>query len=218
MRLSKIFGFATASGYIAEHQPDPARKKVFEHLVARPPEAKHHKPMPSAELPAFMAELIAEGSPDARSLALCILTNVRTNEARDVDWSEIDGNVWTIPGGLDGRMKEGEMHRVWLSPAALALLGKRKKAGRVFNIPNDALIEKLNELRPGKDYTVHGMRTTFKGDWALRASYPAELREMALGHAVGEEFTKGYNLPASELYTILIPMRQAWTDFCMAGS
>lgn len=111
-------------------------------------------------------------------------------------------------------MKEGEVHRVWLSPVALALLGKPKKAGRVFGaLPHDALIEKLRALRPGKGYTVHGMRTAFKGDWALRAGYPLELREMALGHAVGEEFTKGYSLPPSEIYTILIPMRQAWTDF-----
>jgi integrase len=112
--------------------------------------------------------------------------------------------------------KNGD-HRVWLSPAALALLGKPKKSGPIFgDLPHDALIEKLRELRPGSGYTVHGFRTTFRGDWALRARYPVEEREMALAHKVGDAVRQAYSLPPEELYTVLIPMRQAWSDFAVS--
>jgi integrase len=223
MRIKLILDYAAAKGLRDKLIPNPAAKDILKHLIPNAPKSTPHKAMKSADVPAFFAELVADGSPNARALAFLILTNVRTNEARDIDWSEIDGNVWTVPGGLDGRMKEGEIHRVWLSPAAMALLGTPKKAGLVFGkLGEQSLMRKLTELRPLPDdvdpYKVHGLRTTFKGDWALRARYPLEEREMALGHAISEEKTKGYNLPPEEIYTVIIPMRQAWSDFVTSAS
>jgi integrase len=213
MRIMQLISYAVAKG-LRSDGPNPARKEVIKHLVPNAPKSKPHKAMKSADVPAFFAELIADGSNEARALAFLILTITRTAEARDADWSEFDTKqkLWIIPGE---RMKEGVEHRIPLSPAALKLLGKPKKAGRVFgDLPHDALIEKLTELRPDDGYTVHGMRTAFRGDWALKAGYPVELREMALAHSVGDAVIQAYSLPPAELYTVRIPMTQAWNDFC----
>jgi integrase len=211
MRISGVIEFAIAKDF-RPVGANPAAKSIMKHLVPGAPRSKPHKAMRSGELPAFMAELAADGSIEARALGFAVLTMTRTAEARDVDWSEIEGDVWTIPGA---RMKENEEHKVPLSPQALALLGKRKPSGRVFgDLPHDALNDKLNELRPGIGYTVHGFRTTFRGDWALKAGYPQELREMALAHKVGDAVIQAYSLPPSELYTVRIPMTEAWSNFC----
>jgi integrase len=188
----------------------------MKHLIAAAPKSKPHKPMPSAAVPAFMAELVADGSPEARALAFLILTASRTGNVIEADWSEIKGNVWTIPAAQMKEKENGD-HRMPLSPAALALLGKPRKSGRIFgDLPHDALNDKLNELRPDDGFTVHGLRTTFKGDWALKAGYPLEKREMALHHAVSEASVAAYKLPHSELYTVIIDMMQAWSDFATA--
>jgi integrase len=212
MRIMQLISYAVAKGLRADG-PNPARKEVIKHLVASAPKSKPHKAIKSADVPALMTDLVADGSNEARALAFLILTMTRTAEARDADWSEIDvaNALWVI--GPE-RMKEGIEHRIPLSPQALVLLGKPRKAGRVFgDLPHDALIEKLIELRPGDGYTVHGMRTAFRGDWALKQGYPVELREMALAHSVGDAVIQAYSLPPAELYTVRIPMTLAWSDF-----
>jgi integrase len=213
MRIMQLISFAVAKG-LRNDGPNPARKEVIKHLVPNPPKSKPHKAMRSGDLPAFFAELVDDGSDEARALAFLILTMTRTAETRDADWREIDvaNKLWIIP---PERMKEGIEHRVPLSPQALALLGRPKKAGRIFGeLAHDALIEKLSELRPDDGYTVHGFRTCFRGDWSLKAGYPVELREMALGHSVGDAVIQAYSLPPAELYTVRIPMTLAWNDFC----
>jgi integrase len=217
MRIMQLISFAVAKG-LRNDGPNPARKEVIKHLVPNAPKSKPHKAMRSGDVPALMADLVADGSNEARALAFLILTMTRTAEAREADWREIDvkDKLWIIPGE---RMKENVEHRVPLSPQALALLGKPKKSGRVFGeLPHDALIEKLNELRPGGGYTVHGMRTAFRGDWALKNGYPVELREMALAHSVGDAVIQAYSLPPAELYTVRIPMTLAWNGFCTGSA
>ncbi len=213
MRIMGVINYAVAKGLRADG-PNPARKDVMKHLVPSAPKSKPHKAMRSGDVPQLMADLVADGSKEARALAFLILTMTRTAEARDADWSEIDAKqkLWIIPGE---RMKEGQEHRIPLSPQALALLGKPKKSGPIFgDLAHDALIDKLNELRPDDGYTVHGMRTAFRGDWALKNGYPVELREMALAHSVGDAVIQAYSLPPAELYTVRIPMTVAWNDFC----
>ena len=57
----------------------------------------------------------------AQALVFTILTAARTAEAVGAAWAEVDLEqaVWTIPAG---RMKAGRLHRVPLSPEALAVL------------------------------------------------------------------------------------------------
>jgi integrase len=219
IRIKLIFDYARAKRYRGKDAVNPANKEDFKYLIPAAPKVVHRKPMPSAELPGFMAELLRDRSEEARALAFLILTNVRTAEARDGLWEEIDiGNMaWTLP---PERHKEGKWngeHKVALTPAMLAVLGEPKKAGRIFpNLKDDEMLDLLHTMRPGRGFHVHGLRTTFKGDWALKAGYPLDFREMALAHKIGDATAQAYNLPVSELYTLLIPMRQGWCDFAMS--
>ena len=58
---------------------------------------------------------------DKSCLTFMALTCVRSNEAREATWDEVDmaAGIWTIPGS---RMKSGSSHRVPLSTQAKQLL------------------------------------------------------------------------------------------------
>ena len=190
MRIMGVVNYAVAKNLRADG-PNPARKEVIKHLIASAPKSKPHPSMKSEDVPALMRDLVADGSRDARALGFLILTASRTSEARDVDWNEINASkmLWTIP---KERMKQDIEHEVPLSREALTLLGEPGK-GLVFGkLADDALIDKLQELR-GHGYTAHGMRATFSGDWAAKAGYPKELRDMALAHATGNATFQAYN-------------------------
>ena len=175
--------------------------------------------MKYSEVPAFMAELVADGSPAARSLAFLILTVARNSEARKADWSEIIDDAWIIPGGREERsMKEGEEHAIPLSASALALLGKRKSSGLIFGqMHKNALLDKLHSLRTG--LTVHGMRTAFTS-WARKNGFKKELRDIAKAHAVVQSANDAayerFEARAEQLDT-LRPMLQAWSDYVTAA-
>jgi integrase len=208
MRLMQVIAFAVAKGLRADG-PNPARKEVIKHLVQSAPKSTPHVAMPLAQVPSFVGKLRADGSPDARSLAFLIHTAARTAEAIGADWSEISGNVWTIPGS---RMKEGKPHSVPLSSAALALLGKPKSSGLIFGaLAHDALIDALKKL--GGDFTVHGFRSAFVG-WAAKKGYSKDLRDRAIAHAVGDANDQAYD--RDRLIEERRPMMQAWADFLTA--
>lgn len=196
--------------------PNPASKDIIKHLIPAAPKTVHRPAMRRDDVPALMVELVADGSPAARALAFTILTVARNTEARLADWSEIEGDAWIIPGGREERsMKEGEEHAVPLSPAAFALLGKRKPSGLIFGeMHKSALNDKLSALRDG--LTVHGFRTSFTS-WAKAAGYPKDLRESAKAHGAGLTDTeKAYErYDRDDQLKALRPMLQAWSDYAM---
>jgi integrase len=124
-----------------------------------------------------MTALRAESATSARALEFLILTAARTGEALGARWSEIDlaervedsGRAHEsrcraprIPGARQGRP---------LSDMALAMLMRRLGWG---------------------DVTVHGFRSTFR-DWAAeRTTFPREIAEMALAHAVADDTERAY--------------------------
>ncbi len=57
----------------------------------------------------------------AGSLKLRLLTAQRGGEVTNMEWSEIDGDWWTIPGA---KTKNGLAHRVPLSPLAMKIIGE----------------------------------------------------------------------------------------------
>jgi integrase len=166
------------------------------------------------DVPAFMAELRANGSISARALEFTILTAVRTSEAIGATWSEFDGDVWTIPAD---RMKSSAIHRVPVSPAAVKLLFRI--AGNPYVFPgarkgrplsNMAMLELLRGMRPG--LVVHGFRSTFR-DWAAEATdFPREIAESALAHVVGNEVERAYQ--RGDLFEKRRLLMQAWSDYC----
>jgi integrase len=217
IRIECLIDHAIAKSVRADG-PNPARKEIIGQLIAAAPETVHRPAMRFADVPAFMAELVADGSPAARALAFAVLTIARNSEARKADWSEIIDDAWIIPGGREERsMKEGEEHAVPLSPAALALLGKRKPSGLIFGrMHKNALLDKLHSLRDG--LTVHGFRTSFTS-WARKNGFKKELRDLAKAHAVvqtaNDAAYERYDERAEQLET-LRPMLLAWSDFLTA--
>jgi integrase len=151
----------------------------------------HHKALPYAELPAFMARLAKIESPSARCLELTILTAVRTQEAVGAKWSEIDLNAatWTIPAA---RMKAKRDHRVALCKRAVFLLKALPRNGdRVFKLSNVAMFRLLRRMG-GNGCTVHGFRSAFS-DWARdKTKHPRDVIELALAHAIKDKSEAAY--------------------------
>jgi integrase len=217
MRLKLLFDYARPKGFTAKDAINPANNDDLKNLVAKPPKSIPHASMKVALVPAFISELAADKSIEARALAFAIHTVARTSEAIGADWKEIEphgpeghGYVWHIPAS---RIKEGASngdHWVPLSKAALALLGKRKTSGLIFgDLPHDALDDKLKEYRSADVATVHGFRTSFTG-WAVKAGYPATLWDRAMHHSPKKD-GKSYNQePLTEERR---PMMAAWSSY-----
>jgi integrase len=172
---------------------------------------KHHPALAVAELPAFMQDLRSRDGMAAKALEFAILTAVRSGEATGATWSEIDltEKTWTIPAS---RMKSPRDHVVPLSSAAVSLLkGLPRLAGNdlVFPAPKGgefsdaalgAVIDRMNGVqeatwvdeKDGRAVVPHGFRSTFR-DWAGElTSYPRDLCEMALAHAIKDKTEAAY--------------------------
>jgi integrase len=239
--LEAVLAGATVKGYRSGPNPAiwrgtldrllPKRSKV------RP--TKHHAALPYADVPAFMAELRAyddvppRNSPvrqgvslRALALELLILTAARTNEVMGARWSEIDLNAatWTVPAG---RMKGGREHRIPLAPRAIAILkqlAEVRLGACVFPGMTDpdkpasdmGLRTLLGRLRPDVDCTKHGMRSSFR-DWAAEStSFPSDVVEMALAHAIKDQTEAAYR--RGDLFRKRRQLMEAWAAFCGAST
>jgi integrase len=113
--VERVLDAAAVEAGIDDYSNPAVWKGKLEHLLSgTSPEVEHFAAMDYKAVPAFLA--------DAADLLLTflVLTASRLSEATGADWSEIDGNVWTIPAD---RYKTGKEHKVPLSQAALASLG-----------------------------------------------------------------------------------------------
>jgi integrase len=162
----------------------------------------------------------------AHALEFAILTAARTSEVLGARWGEIDlaEKLWTVPAA---RMKAGKEHRVPLSAQALAVLeemlplrrvaeGQDEPAAFVFPgakgpLSNMALLALLKRMGR-RDLTAHGFRSTFR-DWAAeRTSYPREVAEMALAHAVGDKVEAAYR--RGDLFEKRRRLMEVWGMYC----
>lgn len=88
---------------------------------------RHHAALLYGDVPAFLGDLRQRDGIAARALEFTILTATRTGEAIGARWSEIVGDVWTIPVR---RMKSGREHRVPLAGRTLELIEQLSAPGR----------------------------------------------------------------------------------------
>ena len=157
---------------------------------------------------------------------LCTLflihTAVRSKNAREATWNEIDFDAatWTIPGD---KMKNGKVHRIPLSAPALAILEQarplRNDSALIFpSVQNPSISMRGAALRYGlekiglwKRTTVHGFRTSFR-TWAMeRTDIPREVCEMALAHNVGTAVEQAYS--RSDLLEKRTALMDQWAAF-----
>jgi integrase len=216
-RIESILDWAKARGYRTGE--NTARwKGHLKNLL--PPRSKvrrveHYSAMPYDQLPGLMVELRAQEGVVARALAFTILTAARVSEALGARWSEISGDVWTIPAE---RMKGGKPHRVPLSRRAMELLEALPRNGDLI-FPGPKLGRALNINAPRKllidmahSVTVHGFRSSFR-DWAAeRTNFPSEVAEMALAHVVGSKVEAAYR--RGDMFDKRRKLMDAWANHC----
>ena len=186
---------------------------------------RHHPAMARVKLPAFNAALRERDAMAAKALEFLILTAARAGEVMRAPWEEVDfeGKVWTVPAR---RMKTGLDHRVPLPVRAIEVLRATgeprigafifagERAGRPLSVMAfDKLMERMGE----KDgVTTHGFRSTFR-DWCGEEStFPRELAEAALSHAVGDATERAYR--RGDALEKRRELMEAWTGFCGSDS
>jgi integrase len=221
-RIEAVLDWAKARGYRNGENPARWRGHLDKLLPAQSKLAPltHHAAMPVAEVPGFVHALRTQQGTAARAFEFLILTAARTGEVAGAKWSEIDavGATWNVPAQ---RMKGGREHRVPLSTPAVDILANVRAAngagefifsGRRLSkpLPQRAMRSLLERMRG--DATVHGFRSTFR-DWAAeQTSFPAEVVEMALAHAVGNKVEAAYR--RSDLFEKRRALMQQWGTFC----
>lgn len=200
-RIEKVLDWAKVQGYRTGDNPAAWRGHLSEVLPtpSKVADAGHHAALPWPEVGAFMVALRAAQGAGARAMELIILTATRTSEVLNAKWAEfdLDAGLWVIP---KERMKSFKEHRVPLSAAALALLDKAKAEstggeyvfpGKKGALSNMACLQTLKRMGRA-DLTVHGFRSTFR-DWISEAtSYPRDVAEMALAHAIEDKSEAAY--------------------------
>lgn len=214
-RIEAVLDWAKARGY-RDGENSARWKGHLDHLLparSKVRRVEHHAALPYVEVGEFMAVLRGQDGVAARALEFLVLTAARTGEVIGARWREIDlgEKVWTVPGS---RMKAGREHRVPLPARAVELLGQPGDLdARVFPLSNMALLMLLRRLGRG-DLTAHGFRSTFS-DWcAERTAFPAEVREIALAHAIGDKVEAAYR--RGDLFQKRRQLAEAWARYCAA--
>jgi integrase len=240
-RVEKVLAWATTRGLRTGENP-ARWKGHLDTLLAKPSAIQadeHHPALPYAQISSFVSTLQSIDGIAAKALEFAILTAARTQEIIGAQWSEIDmhAKLWTIPAE---RMKMKQVHRVPLSARAIAILkamektrlddfvfpGMTKDKG-LSNMSLLAVIKRMNgaakskgdapapiwfDPRTGAPVVPHGFRSTFR-DWAAECtSFPRELAEKALAHAVRSEVEAAYQ--RGDLLAKRAKMMDSWAAYC----
>lgn len=200
-RLDAVFEDAVFHGWCGTNPAAAIRRKLREGM---PRGAKGQlAALPYRDAPELMRRLRAAEGIAARALEFAMLTVGRTTEVLGATWSEVDleAATWTVPGA---RMKAGEDHVVYLSPAAVAVLRAQQELGQAFVFPspmldgkplsNMSMLAVLGRLGERGRTTVHGLcRATFS-TWANEtgAARP-DVIEACLAHEEGNRVRAAYN-------------------------
>ena len=206
-RIEMVLSWAAAQGYRPKGLNPAAWRGHLDQVLPKPSKVnkrQHHEAVPIDGMYDFMRQLAGVQGASARCLEFTILCACRSGESRGALWSEIDTDAatWSIPAE---RMKATRPHRVPLSAHALALLAKLPRFTDRNGQPVDLVFPGQSGDKPLSDMSLtlcmrrmgltavpHGFRSTFT-DWcAERTAYPAEVREMALAHAIGNDTEAAY--------------------------
>ena len=221
-----VLDYARALGHINEDKANVARwKGHLDKLLAKRTRLSrgHHKAMPFAEVPEFVAKLRGLDTSGARALEFIILTAARMGEVLGIKKNEIDWErrVWTVP---PSRIKSARPHRVPLVDRALEIIREASAASDsdfVFgghrhgrSVSPTAVTMTLKRLEA--DATCHGFRSAF-ADWRGDATrYPRELAEAALAHIIGDQTEAAYR--RGDALERRREMMEAWASYCSQPS
>ncbi len=201
-RIELVLSWAAAQGYRPKGFNPATWRGHLDQVLPRPSKVNKRtsfEAVPIDGMYDFMKRLRAVPGMSAQCLEFTILTACRSGESRGATWSEIDlaAAVWSIP---KDRMKSGRPHRIPLSPDAIKLLAALPKfEGTDLVFPGQSGVKPLSDMsltaamrRMKLTAVPHGFRSSFT-DWcAERTAYPADVREMALAHAIGDATEAAY--------------------------
>ncbi|MBT5267729.1 MAG: tyrosine-type recombinase/integrase [Rhodospirillaceae bacterium] len=222
-RIGTVLDWCHAKGY-RPHALD--MRGLSRGLPKQPKKSNHHAALPYDDVPEFIAALRAMdhiGVSVRLAFEFLILTAGRSGEVREARWSEIDldERLWTIPAQ---RMKMDRKHVVPLSDRAVEVLDGAAKLRR----KNDADELVFKGRKPGRplsdmtltmllrrtkvEATAHGFRSSFR-DWAAeQTSFPREVCEAALAHAVENKVEGAYR--RTDFLAKRRDLMQAWARHC----
>ena len=214
-RIGLIMKWAIAEGHRSDN---PAGDVLTAALPKSGQRTEHHRALPFADVGAAIATIRETDAWQGTKLAFefLTLTATRSSETRLVQWTEIDGDVWTIPAN---RMKQGREHRIPLSRQAMSVLRQARElsdgTGLVFpsergKVMSDSTISKL--VRENKIGCVpHGMRSSFR-DWAAECTdVPREIAEHCLAHVEGSASELAYR--RTDYFERRRGLMQQWADY-----
>ena len=222
-RIEAILDAAKARGLRKGDNPARWRGHLDKLRPRRSAQSRgHHAAMPFVDLPAFIAQLRDHPTIAGLALEFLILTAARTGEVIGADWKEIDHaeKLWCVPAA---RMKAGKPHVVPLSARAMAILREAEKFGGTgFIFPgqrsgrplsNMAFAALLRRMKV-EDATAHGFRSSFR-DWCGECtSYPREVAEAALAHAIPNKVEAAYR--RKNALEKRCKLMEAWSSYCDA--
>jgi integrase len=220
-RVESILDWASVHGY--RQGENPARWRAnLDHLLPRPSKVRpavHHAALPYGDVPGFLEQLRQQAGVAKLALEYILLTAARSGEALGARWDEIDltSRLWTVPAE---RMKAGREHRVPLCDRAIEILRELEAVRtnefvffgvRQPHLGNGALHALLTRM--GRDdLTIHGFRSTFR-DWCgERTSFPREVAEQALAHAIENETEAAYR--RGDALEKRRRLMDAWGQYC----
>lgn len=201
-RIELVLSWAAAQGYRPKGFNPAQWRGHLDQVLPKPSKVNKRTSFEAMHIDGmydFMQRLRNVDGTSAKCLEFTILTACRSGESRGATWAEIDlhAGVWNIPAE---RMKASRPHRVPLSADAIKLLTALPDF-----VGTDLVFPGISGEKPLSDMSLtacmrrmkltavpHGFRSTFT-DWcAERTSYPSEVREMALAHAIGNETEAAY--------------------------
>jgi integrase len=223
-RIKTVLDWAKAAGFRSGENPADG---VSKGLPRQPDRKGHFGAIPYEGVPEFVARLREGNGGELARLAFefLILTATRTSEVLNARWDEVDLDraVWTIPAK---RMKAGREHRVPLGPRAIEILKRARElsAGDEMIFPGARSGRPMSNMvflmmlqRMGlRDVTAHGFRSAFR-DWAAEAtSFPREVCEMALAHAITDKTEAAYR--RGDLFEKRRALMIKWNEFTRSGA
>lgn len=220
-RIGTVLDWSYAKGYRLTEAP---MRSLSKGLPRQPKKDGHFAAMSFAEVPQFVVALRERTSAGRLALEALILTAARSGEIRGASWSELDLDrcLWTIPAE---RMKMARPHIVPLATQALAVF---HRAEAIRSPSSDLVFPGLKSKRPLSDMTllkvvrdmsagvtVHGFRSAFR-DWvAEETSYPGEVAEAALAHAISNKVEAAYR--RTDFLEKRRSLMREWATFCTSG-
>lgn len=193
-RLSAIFDWCIVKSYRADNPAQwRSNLQFFLPPITKVIQRQHHDAPSIEELRQVVSYCRQHPSPVSGLILFVLATVCRVSEARQATASQINADVWIVPGAAQ-KVDRGD-RRVSLSALAIEALTMASPDGYLFPgwhgmISLDSARLKINGILKRKT-TIHGVRSTFR-DWCARSGIDRDTAERCLSHDVGTATEQAY--------------------------